>query len=186
MPSATLSQVGQIVTGINQAGESGVFDAFYIQIKDLDLEKRALVAGPTPRVKRAIAVAEGDLLLAARGERPAVALADPGLFGAYPTLDVYLIRPDTARLDPAYLAAYLAQEHVIGQLRASTVGVLIPRIPKADLDDLPIPLPPLERQRAIGALAQTVQRERRLLDRLTAAHRHLRERQLAVAFSALK
>lgn len=186
MPVNVLHAIATINIGTAAPSDGRDGSVFYIQIKDLDVERRALVRRMAPQVKRALPVEAGDVLLAARGERPAVIVADPALYGAFPTLDVYLIRPDTAKLDPGYLAAYLSLEHIAMQLRASTTGVLIPRIPKSSLDDLQVPLPPLEHQRTIGALAAAVRQEKRLIERLSSAYQHQRERQLAAAFSTLK
>lgn len=187
METHALSELADIVTGSNPVVVAARDKVRFIQIKDLDPHKRALVSGSRPTAKRAVAAKAGDLLLAARGGQVVVAgeAAGAGLEDAYPTLDVYLIRPDHERLDPAYLAAWLTFEPVRNSLQASTTGALIPRIPIGSLKGLTVPLPPLQRQRHIGALFHLAHQEAALLERLAAQTAQLRTRQLAAAFASL-
>ncbi|MGH8146356.1 MAG: hypothetical protein ACREPY_08490 [Rhodanobacteraceae bacterium] len=187
METRQLADIAAIITGSSpRKGELGKAVPF-IQIKDLDPAKRALVAGERPSTKRATPANHDDVLLAARGGQAVVTGTGlgAGLEGGYPTLDVYLIRPDTQRIDPAYLAAWLTFEPVRLQLQASTTGALIPRIPIGSLKSLRVPLPPLHRQRVVGELFRQSRREAELIDQLAASIHTLRERQLAVAFAPL-
>ena len=188
METRALAQVAEVITGSSPDRRVARDAVRFIQIKDLDPQKRDLVAGKRPTAKRAIAAQMGDVLLAARGGQAVVAgdAAGAGLEGAYPTLDVYLIRPDQKRVDPAYLAAWLTFEPIRSNLQASTTGALIPRIPIGSLKDLSVPLPSLERQRQVGALFQLAHREASLLDQLAANTAQLRTRQLAAAFATLE
>jgi hypothetical protein len=188
MGTRTLLDIADVIIG-SSPDRSMPRDAVpFIQIKDLDPFKRSLIVGERPSEKRAVATKSGDVLLAARGGQAVVAGkgAGEGLIGAYPTLDVYLIRPDAVRLDSAYLAAWLTFEPVRNRLQASTTGALIPRIPIVSLKELPIPLPTLERQHVIGELFRLAHQETALLERLVAQTRHLRDRQLAAAFASLE
>ena len=188
METRPLAQLAEVITGSSPDRHAARDAVPFIQIKDLDPVKRDLVAGNRPTAKRAVATKAGDVLLAARGGQAVVAGegAGHGLVGAYPTLDVYLIRPQSDQLDPTYLAAWLACEPVRSGLQASTTGALIPRIPIVSLKGLSIPLPPLARQRAVGELFHLAREETVLLERLVASTRHLRERQLAAAFASLE
>lgn len=188
METRALAQLAKVITGSSPDRRVARGAVPFIQIKDLDPSKRALVAGVHPIAKRAVAAKAGDVLLAARGGQAVIAgaAAGAGLEGAYPTLDVYLIRPDQKQLDPTYLAAWLTFEPVRNSLQASTTGALIPRIPIGSLKDLPIPLPTLQRQRQIGALFQLAHQEAALLGQLVAQNTQLRSRQLAAAFAKLE
>lgn len=188
MPSyAPLVSLAEIITGTapRPVGMGRACSKF-IQIKDLDKEKRNLVVGAVPDAKRASPVREGDVLLAARGEQAAAIVATPDLHGAFPTLDVYLIRPGPMQIDPDFLVAWLGQAHVIASLRASTTGVLIPRIPVTALRDLRVPLPRLSTQAAIGALATDMKREQALLRHLSNLHQIRASRQLANVFASME
>ena len=187
MGSVHLDSVATVMTGMAPVAirpQAAVAAAKFLSIKDLDVSKRELRTAAEPDAKRATPVEPGDVLLAARGDRPAVIEADEALFGAYPTLDVYLIRPDPLQLLPGFLVAWLSQERVAANLRSATSGVLIPRIPIALLKELPIPLPSLQRQHLIGTLAQAMRRESDLMQRLTDAHVRQREGQLAALFAS--
>jgi len=188
MEMRALAQLAQVITGSSPDRRAARDVVNFIQIKDLDQVKRALVPGGRPTAKRAVAAKAGDVLLAARGGQAVIAgnAAGAGLEGAYPTLDVYLIRVDQKQLDPAYLAAWLTLEPVRNGLQASTTGALIPRIPIGSLKDLTIPLPPLPRQREIGALFHLAHQEAVLLEQLAAQTAQLRTRQLAAAFATLE
>ena len=188
METRVLAHLAEVITGSSPDRRVARDAVRFIQIKDLDPQKRDLVAGTRPTAKRALAARVGDVLLAARGGQAVIAgnAAGTGLEGAYPTLDVYLIRPDQERVDPAYLAAWLTFEPVRSSLQASTTGALIPRIPIGSLKDLPIPLPSLERQRQIGALFHLAYQEAAVLEQLAAHTAQLRTRQLAAAFASLE
>jgi hypothetical protein len=188
MRTGELRELADVITGSSPDRGSVRDTVFFIQIKDLDPLRRALVPGSRPTAKRAVAAKVGDVLLAARGGQAVITgdAAGEGLVGAYPTLDVYLIRPDQTHLDPAYLAAWLSFKPVRSSLQASTTGALIPRIPIGSLKSLSIPLPPLQRQRSIGALFLLAHGEAALLARLAARTSHLRERQLAAALASLE
>lgn len=121
--------------------------------------------GATPTLARATPVRENDILFASRGDPAPVSMADPFLAGAFVTPDVYLIRPSQDLIDPAYLLSFLRQSTVQAALRRETAGSLLPRIPKPALEQLIIPLPPLDRQRAIGALAMEMERRTRLFEK---------------------
>ena len=188
MEMRALDQLADVITGSSPDRHAARDAVPFIQIKDLDPTKRDLVAGARPAAKRAVAAKAGDILLAARGGQAVIAgeAAGTGLEGAYPTLDVYLIRPDQKWLDPAYLAAWLTYEPVRTCLQASTTGALIPRIPIGSLKDLAIPLPSLHRQRQIGALFHLAHQEAALQQQLAAHTAQLRTRQLAAAFASLE
>ena len=188
METRVLAQLADVITGSSPVRRVARDAVPFIQIKDLDPLKRSLIAGGRPTAKRAVAAKPGDILLAARGGQAVIAgdAAGAGLEGAYPTLDVYLVRPDQKHLDPAYLAAWLTFEPVKNSLQASTTGALIPRIPIGSLKDLSVPLPSLERQRHIGALFHLAHQEAALLEQLAAQTAQLRTRQLAAAFASLE
>jgi len=188
METRALAELAEVITGSSPDRTVASDVMCFIQIKDLDPAKRDLVVGGRPTAKRAMAARSGDVLLAARGGQSVIAghAAGAGLEGAYPTLDVYLIRPDPRRLDSAYLAAWLTFEPIRNGLQASTTGALIPRIPIGSLKDLAIPLPSLQRQRRIGALFHLAHREAALLEQLAVHTTQLRTRQLAAAFATLE
>jgi Type I restriction modification DNA specificity domain len=178
-----LGEIASIVTGV--APEPvGPDVARFIQIKDLDPSRRALVDGQRPTVNRAIPVRSGDVLVASRGERVSAVMADSDLFGAYVTPDVYLVRPDQDRLDSGYLAAFLNRPSTATQLKASKKGAMLPRVPKEALSELEIPLPRMHRQRVIGNLACAIAQHIACSTRLMKAETRLFESLFDRAFAS--
>lgn len=154
----------------------------YAQIADLDPTRRRLVHAGAPTAGRATPIEAGDILVAARGERTTVARPDGGLLGAYPGLDLYLVRPDPQRLDADYLAAFLTSQQGDGLLRGVRAGSALPRLPIDALAGLDVPLPPLARQRLIGQLATCLREQASLLEQRRDAQARLSAAQLSCVF----
>lgn len=164
-----LSEVASISSGVAPV-KVRADPVRFIQIRDLAGQPRDLTIGDRPLVARAWPIRSGDVLIAARGDRTLAAEADESLFDAYATLDLYLIRPNPARLDSSFLLAVLLLPQTGAKLRASTAGASLPRIARADLAKLELPDTPLERQRSIGQLARAHRSYRELLLRLAERH----------------
>lgn len=179
-----LSDTATILSGVNPepAGDDG---CRFVQIRNLGADDGELLVGRRPTAGRAVQIQRGDILLAARGERASAIKARETQFGAYIALDIYLIRPDLARLDPEYLVAFLMRPETGALLRKSTAGASLPRIPKDAIADLQIPLPTIERQKAIGGVASCIHRRRELASRLIAVESMLAETSLKRAFALL-
>jgi len=178
-----LSEVATISSGV--APEKARADPVrFVQIRDLTGQPREPTTGERPLVARALPIEPGDVLIAARGDRTLAAEADETLFGAYVTLDLYLIRPDPAQLDPSFLLAVLLLPQTGARLRASTAGASLPRIARDELAKLELPDLPLERQRSIGHLARAHRFYRELLTRLADRHAAAADLQILEALRA--
>lgn len=179
-----LSETAVILSGVNP--EPAASDGCrFVQIRNLGTDDAELLLGRPPTAGRAAPIQGGDVLLAARGERASAVRARESQFGAYVALDIYLIRPDQARLDPDYLVAFLMRPETGAQLRKSTAGASLPRIPKDAIAGLQIPLPTIERQKAIGGVASCIHHRRELASRLIAVESMLAETSLERAFAQL-
>ena len=179
-----LSDTADIFSGVSpEPAHYG--DCQFLQIRHLATDDVDHIFGRRPTAGRAVPIVQGDVLLAARGEHASAIRARPSQIGAYIALDIYLIRPDRERLDPDYLVAFLMRPSTGTSLRKSTAGASLPRIPKDALADLDIPLPPINRQRAIGGVASCVRRHRELTNRLVVAETTLAEASLERVFAQL-
>ena len=174
---ARLADIAELTMGSAPSSRAGG-DARFVQIKDLRPGRRSLVAGLPPVVDRASPIQRGDVLLAARGDPAPVAMADEEIWGAFPTADIYLIRARRQMADAGYVLAFLRSPRAQSALREATGGTLLPRISKKALDELEIELPPLERQRQIGALALLFDQRAALLERRLDAERRWRDQLL--------
>lgn len=145
-----------MISGVSAPG-AGEGVVLYVQIKDLRPNGAPATMGPVPTAKRAAPIESTDLLVPSRGEEVAAVRASQAMVGGYVALDVYLVRPDLARVDPDYLLVALNSGTALKQFKtAATVGTL-PRIPKHALEDVVLPLPSRTAQdkiAKIGALAQ--------------------------------
>lgn len=179
-----LAELALIVTGVAPPSKGG--GVRFIQMKDLDPGRRELVHRAAPTAGRATPVERGDVLVPSRGERNLAIRPDLELLGAFPSLDVYLLRPNDSRLDPDYLAAFLSLPEVGATLRTSTAGASLPRIPKEALSELEVPTPPLQRQRVIGSLAVCAREQALLGARLREAEARLSAAYIASAFQTIE
>jgi hypothetical protein len=176
-PTRCLSDVADVLIGIQVRAGRG---ARFVQIRHLFERDAGLVSGRDPIEARASAIRAGDVLMSARGVEPAAVVALPWMFGAFPSLDVYLIRPTDESLDARYLAAWLEQPGVRRQLTQDRgrPSKLV-RVPKATLESLPIVVPSSQQQRIVSDLHACVRQEATLLMRLIGERRTLRQLQMA-------
>jgi type I restriction modification DNA specificity protein len=162
-----LGEIAEILAGV--APERSISGpAQFLQIGDLREGDGPLITGAVPMVTRATPVRPGDVLVASRGSPAVIAEARQSFLGAYVTPDVYLVRPDKRHLEPGYLLAYLRLPAVQSRLREATAGSHVPRIPRPALDELEVPLPPIERQRTIGELVARFDLRSRQLEKRAA------------------
>lgn len=151
-----IAEIADVLSGVApQKRASG--NASYVQIKDLKEVGEQLLRGAAPSAKRATPIESTDILVPSRGEGVIAFQPAASMLGAYAALDVYLIRPQTERVDSSYLIIALNSPSVQKALRMAATGSTLPRVPKQALEETQIPVPSLDRQRhiaAIGALAR--------------------------------
>ncbi|MGX1497025.1 hypothetical protein ACSSV1_002061 [Labrenzia sp. MBR-25] len=181
-----LREISGIYSGL--AVQEGGGSARFVRLSDLsDLRSgRApkLATGEPPAVARALPIEEGDLIVAARGAATDVCLAARSWLGAFISLDLYLVRPDSSKVDPGYLAAFFDLPATQMFFSGNKQGSGLARLPKDALDKLVVPLPPMATQRLIADLARSLRDEAELLQRLAALNSTLGREALARAFRA--
>jgi restriction endonuclease S subunit len=110
----------------------------------------------------------GDVLFLSRGQRP-WAMPLSGLVGAtIAPSSFYVVRTDSSRIRPEYLAWYLNQESTRAILKAMTTGSNIPFVSRAQFEKLPLALPATSVQDKIISLTRLEETEQRLLRELAA------------------
>ena len=105
-----------------------------------------------------------SILMQARGER----LASDIFKGAVPTIagqGLFVLKPDSVLL-PEFLLWYLRHPRTRTALLASCRGTRIPFLPKKNLEDLEVPIPPLEQQQKVIELDRIQTEHKRLTKRL--------------------
>ncbi len=87
------------------------------------------------------------------------------------------IRPDTSRVDPVYLAAYLAHPPVVDKLLSHVQVGTVPVLTAGSLKDLPVALPDLREQQlmagALNEVALQMEIQHQILARLDAVRQGL-------------
>lgn len=125
-----------------------------------------LATGEAPAVARALTIEEGDLIVGARGGSTDVCVATDPVFGAFVSLDLYLVRPDPTRVKPEYLAAFLELPATQARFAMGKQGSGLARLGKDALEKTEIPLPPMHEQQLIVELARTLEEEDRFLKKI--------------------
>lgn len=110
----------------------------------------------------------GSILFVARGSNNYSVLIDSSVEGkrAVAAPHLYIITPKKKALLPEYLAWYLNQEPCLRYFQRESEGTLTKSIRRAALEETPIAVPNLEKQKSIVALANTLRKEQQLLTQL--------------------
>ena len=127
----------------------------YVRIKDLGQGKVGRVSSwLTPELasqEQRWALLPGDVLLSKSGTIGKSALVRNGAVGSVAANGLYVLRVDQERLDAGFLLAYLASPACQNWLAAQARGAVIQHLNRAVLDNLPVPLPPLQLQARAAA-----------------------------------
>ncbi|MFD9112924.1 restriction endonuclease subunit S [Streptomyces bottropensis] len=120
-------------------------------------------------------LAEGDILLTRTGTVGPCALVTEEHTGwlFHPNL-VRLRLPETGLVGAAYLAAYLSATTAQDWIRTRTAGSVIPSLSIRTLGELPVVLPPLAEQEAIGATLAALDDKIQVYSEITRATRAYR------------
>jgi hypothetical protein len=152
-----------------------------IQIKDILPDRSGIRPGTALRFKperdasKAL-LKEGDVLFMGKGTTPFACivreLTRPAVAGGM----FYILRPDTRRILPDYLAWVLNDKRTLKTLQiASGTGVAMPVIKRKELEQLAIPLPPIKAQQRIGELQELSRQEIALMSELSEQKQKLAE-----------
>jgi hypothetical protein len=145
-----------------------------ITLDGLSLSDAATGAAPSKSGATA-ALRSGDIAIALRGWRNTAAVV-PDLnsldFPLFASMDVAIIRPFKAIHSPylAWLLNDLATQEGFALQRS---GSAAPRLPLAALKALPLPMPPLQQQIIIAALATEARREDQIVHRIQQSRNRL-------------
>ena len=154
-------------------------DVAVIQMKDIDDSNMLCVDGlariQMPDLKERNLVQQGDLLFRSRGMTNSAALVGENLHRTLLAAPMLLVRPKLQIVEPAYLQWFINHSSTQALLTGQAVGTAVKMVGKGVLDELEIPLPPLDRQRQIVEVAQLALREATLLEELKRRRKALLE-----------
>lgn len=141
-----------------------------IQMKDLDDERRVdvsqLMTIQFDDPPKNCLASGNDVLFLSRGNRLTASRVPPVAEGALVSGLFFILRVRDKRISPAYLAWAINQASFQTQVRSCIRGTDVAIIAKADLQELWVPLPPLEVQNRIVLLDELLLREKELCSAL--------------------
>ncbi len=148
-----------------------------VQIKDIEDRRRlntsslARVAFDRP-VEQYI-VGRGDVLFLSRGHRQFATAIDADLRDTIAAGYFYILRTNNGSVRPDFLAWYLNQQPMQDKFKQVAKGSHMPFVSMAEFQELQIPVPSLDVQARIVALAELAEREQGLLAELASRRAEL-------------
>lgn len=143
-----------------------------IQMKDVDvgqgIDWTGLVVTDLPGKKQPDWLKHGDLLFVARGNSNFALLLDEVPFDTVLSPHFFhLTIKRGANILPGFLAWQINQEPIQHYLQKSSHGSMVQAIGRQVLDNMPVAIPPLEKQQAILSLNHAWQQQLRVMAALT-------------------
>lgn len=181
-PTVELHTVAQVRTGVAK-GKKGLKDPVklpYLRVANvqaghIDLREVKTIEVEASQVER-YALHAGDVLMTEGGDFDKLGRGDVWLGQIAPCLHqnhVFAVRPDPRKLNPHYLAEFASSEqgrrYFLGCAKRTTN---LASINSSQLKAFPVPLPSLEQQAVIAAIAASVNAKIKLLE----AKRHEQEK----------
>ena len=173
-PTVELHEVAQVRTGVAK-GKKGLKEPVelpYLRVANvqaghIDLSEVKTIEVEASYVER-YALQAGDVLMTEGGDFDKLGRGDVWLGQIEPCLHqnhVFAVRPDLAQLNPHYLAEYASSEQGRKYFLACAKRTTnLASINSSQLKAFPIPLPPLETQAEIAAIAASVNAKIKLLE----------------------
>lgn len=132
-------------------------------------ERRFITAEKYKQLKR-YTVYPGDVLISIMGTTGRCAVVPDEIPTAINTKHICAISPDRKRLDPVFLrAAFLWHGECRAHLRRQTKGSIMDGLNMGIIKAMPVPVPPLRRQKEFAARTEGVSRQRALVQRASAS-----------------
>ena len=162
-----LRDIAEIFSGYafrERVGASPAGDTLVIQMKNID-SNDSLQLNDVPRVsipglnERQL-LRSGDLLLRARGLFHTAAVVTQSIERAIAAAPLMVIRLKSSLAQPDYLRWFFNQRATQAELVKLAAGSHVQTLGKVAIEELEIPLPPLDHQSRIATLAELGLRER--------------------------
>jgi len=170
-------QSGYISRGKIEPREHGTH--FLLQAKNVDGYRLTYITDTlirfSPDLSRKDRILEtGDVLFMARGARNYSVLMGEIPDSVLAAACFFVVTVSSDQVLPAYLSWYLNQSPAQNYLsRYSGRGVHMPVVRRSVLENLDVPLPPLEAQKKIAELDALMRQEQQLLDKLAQKRKNL-------------
>jgi restriction endonuclease S subunit len=109
---------------------------------------------------------KGDLIIRSRGLNNKAALVEKECLNTIVAAPLFILRITSSDVLPEYLFFYLNQKSSQDYLAKCAKGSLVKMIGREDIEDLVIKIPDLNKQKLIGKLANMINQEKVLLDKI--------------------
>jgi len=146
-------------------------DLSVIQMKDLENDYSSINPHLT-RIRSGkinrhrVYLEKGDVLFVAKGSNNFAIEYRLDLARAIASSAFFVLRPDYAKIVPAYLAWYINQPPAQQFLKTNMAGTYVPNINKSTLEDIVIAVPPQAAQEKIVVIDQLRKKEQLLVGRI--------------------
>ncbi len=97
---------------------------------------------------------DGDILFAAKGTKNFAAVYEEHNLPAVASTSFFVIRLFDSKVLPEYLTWFLNNQNTQFSLKAQAMGTSIPSISKVVLEELEIPMPTIEKQKAVVTISK--------------------------------
>jgi hypothetical protein len=178
----TLSEIAAVRVGLafrarldrDPAGTLCVVQARDI-MEDGTIDLAGAVTIAEARVKPDHRLRAGDIVVQPKGTAIRAGLVPEPVQVTVAAAPLQIIRPKGDQVRPAFLVVALNMPRTIAALLQQSRGSHIPQVPTDAFRALRLPLPDLDRQAAIAALAESVRTEKRIFDEIVALRSRLLE-----------
>ena len=176
-----LKDIAEIQTGVFLKPAPNP-DTIYLQANDFDNEGVVL-----PTTKHSVItnkknqhhiLASGNLLFMAKGYRNFCSVFNDCGVKCAASSSFLVIKIKDAKVMPEYLNWYLNLPVIITQLRVNAVGSAIPSITKAMIEEVEVPVPSIDKQKAIIELAALQKREQQIYNEIAGKRKQLIDNKL--------
>ena len=180
-----IKDIAEVQIGV-YAQASNAANAIYIQVGNYS-SNRKLSEDIKPLVeiegrRQNLFLNSGDLLFAAKGSNNFCAVFKKLDCPAVASSSFVTLRiKDRGNVLPEYVCWYINLDATLKYLQSEAKGTGIPSISKVTLEELEIPIPPIEKQQAIAEIAELQAKAQRLQSRIMAKRRQLIEYKLKKA-----
>lgn len=142
-----------------------------IKLKDVDKEGKidysSLSEFEYKEMPERFLLEKNDIIFKAKCADNSAALIDVDLENTVATAHFLVLTiQDTNQVDPTYLVMYLNSDYAQSYFKSNSNGATVPMIRLSTLQELEVPLPPLEKQREIAEAYRLVKEEKAVMEQL--------------------
>ncbi len=142
-------------------------DLYVIQMKDL-VDDYSGIGNTLSKIdkesiKSKYLLKNGDVLFLSKGANNYASVYQDSMYPAISSSAFFVLRPKTDLINPFYLAWYINQERVQKYLADHKTGTSTLNVNRSAVENIPLEIPSLEKQRSIMLIANLQKREKDLV-----------------------